>query len=102
MPIRSLDVKCWLRGFGLTSVPHVSQLSDMKTNAREFNRKFSLFKSIAAKGDPVEIHDSQGKHFVFMLKRPAPANFADAVAQFKGIASSGVKKKSLANYGRQG
>jgi hypothetical protein len=72
----------------------------MKTNAREFTRRFSIFKSEAEKGNTVEVHDSQGKHFVFMLKRPAPANFSQAVAQFKGIASTKVKKKTLAGYGR--
>jgi hypothetical protein len=85
---------------GLTCGGYGSQLSDMKTNARDFARRFSAFKTAAAKGASIEIHDSQGKHFVFMLKRPAPANFAEAVAPFKGMVSTKVKKKTLAGYGR--
>ncbi len=72
----------------------------MKTNAREFARKFSVFKAAAAKGNTVEIHDSQGQNYIFMLKRPSPANFALAVSQFQGMTKTGAKKKTLVGYGR--
>jgi hypothetical protein len=72
----------------------------MKTNAREFARNFSAFKSAAARGIDIEIKDREGLRFVFKLKRPEPESFAAAVSQFKGVVKSGVKKKTLAGYGR--
>ncbi len=73
----------------------------MKTNARDFTRNFSTYRKAAKQGDSVEIRDREGLSYIFKLKTPTPASFADAVAHLSGIGESGVKEKTLKGYGRR-
>ncbi len=73
----------------------------MRTNIRDFTRNFAAYRSAAKSGKPIEILDREGVSYVFAIKKPAPASLAEAVSHLAGIVETGIKKKSLAGYGRR-
>ncbi len=75
-------------------------MSAMQATARDFTRKFPRFRRAARAGQTIRVQDRDGVVYVFARAPDGAASLADVAGHLLGSVNSGVRKKTLAGYGR--
>jgi hypothetical protein len=72
----------------------------MKATARDFTRKFPVYRRAAKAGQTVRVRDRDGVTYVFAREAKEAPSLADVAGHLVGSVNSGVSKKSLESYGQ--
>ncbi len=75
-------------------------MSAMQATARNFTRKFPLYRKAARAGQTVRVEDRDGVVYVFARDKTEAPSLADVAGHLLGSVNSGVRKKSLKGYGQ--
>ena len=75
-------------------------MSAMQATARNFTRKFPLYRKAARAGQTVRVQDRDGVVYVFARDKADAPSLADVVGHLKGSVHSGRPKKTLEGFGR--
>lgn len=75
-------------------------MSAMQATARNFTRKFPLYRKAARAGQTVRVEDRDGVIYVFARDKAEAPSLADVAGHLLGSVNSGVRKKSLKGYGQ--
>lgn len=70
----------------------------MKATARDFTRKFPVYRRAAKAGQTVQVRDRDGVTYVFARDAKEAPSLSDVAGHLLGSVNSGVRKKSLAGY----
>jgi hypothetical protein len=75
-------------------------MSAMEATARNFTRKFPLYRKAARAGQTIRIEDRDGVVYVFSRDKADAPSLADVVGHLKGCVRSGRPKKTMEGFGR--
>ena len=75
-------------------------MSAMQATARNFTRKFPLYRRAARAGQTVQVRDRDGVVYVFARAPDDAPSLADVVGHLKGCVHSGRPRKTLEGFGR--
>lgn len=84
----------------LTRHPWLTTMSDMQATARDFTRKFPVYRRAAKAGQTVRVRDRDGVTYVFARVANEAPSLSDVAGHLLGSVNSGVRKKSLDGYGQ--
>ena len=87
-------------GVRLDTPRRLTTMSAMQATARNFTRKFPIYRRAARAGQTVRVRDRDGVTYVFAREEADAPSLADVAGHLLGSVNSGVRKKSLAGYGR--
>ena len=85
-------------GVRLDTPRRLSTMSAMQATARNFTRKFPIYRRAARAGQTVRVRDRDGVTYVFSREEADAPSLADVAGHLLGSVNSGVRKKSLAGY----
>jgi hypothetical protein len=86
--------RCLDKAFGLTT------MSAVQATARDFTRKFPVYRHAARAGQTVRVRDRDGVVYVFARERADAPSLAAVVGHLKGCVHSGRPQKDLRGFGR--
>lgn len=84
----------------LDTAPRLTTMSAMQATARNFTRKFPLYRRAARAGQKVRVRDRDGVTYVFAREQADAPSLAEVAGHLLGSVNSGVRKKSLKGYGK--